>query len=161
MIGDNGKIISETLTGEARQNALELASFFQAINISCVRETTGYWADKIYFVCNYKDHSVCFVAINESEPNTWHIQGDDSGDDWFANATLDESMKEIAWEHVSVCNRETKCFDGCVRTNKTIFGKAFDSVCPITVKFDNPNAAEVECMKAIFAARVRYLDGVG
>jgi hypothetical protein len=100
---------------------------------------------------------VCYIAINESEANTWNIQGDDSGDNWFENAPLNERMKEIAWEHVSVCENETKCFDGCVRTNKIIFGKAFNSVCPITIKFDNPNAAEVDCMKAIFEARINYI----
>lgn len=155
------QIINEALTGEAQQNALALTSFLQANNISCVRETTGYWADKIYFVCTYKDQSVCYIAISESEANTWHIQGDDSGDDWFANETLDEHMKKIAWEHVSVCENETRCFDGCVRTNKIIFGKSFGNVCPITIKFSNPNATEVECLKAIFQARKNYIGFLG
>jgi hypothetical protein len=150
-------IISKALTGEAQRNALTLAAFFQANDISCVRETTGYWADKIYFVCNYKGQSVCYIAINESEANTWHIQGDDSVDDWFENEPLDERMKKIVWEHVSVCENENRCFDGCVRTNKIIFGKTFNSVCPITIKFDNPSAAEVECMKAVFEARKNYI----
>jgi hypothetical protein len=150
-------IIKEALSGDAQRNALSLASFFQVNDISCVRETTGYWADKIYFVCSYKGQSVCYISINESEANTWNIQGDDSGDDWFENAVLNERMKEIAWEHVSVCENETRCFDGCVRTNKVIFGKAFDSVCPITIKFENPNAAEIDCMKAIFEARKKYI----
>jgi hypothetical protein len=149
--------INEKLTGDAQKNALELAAYLKANDISCMRETTGYWADKIYFICNYKAQSVCYITINESESNTWNIQGDDSGDDWFENVPLDARMKEIAWEHVSVCENENRCFDGCVRKRKVIFGKAFDSVCPITIKFDNPNAAEIECMKAIFKARKNYI----
>ena len=150
-------VIRESLVGDAQRNALELATFLTSNGISCIRETNGYWADKIYFVCNFNDQSVCYIAINESEANTWNIQGDDSGDNWFENEQLDERMKEIAWEHVSVCENENRCFDGCVRTQKIIFGKVFDSVCPITIKFDNPSEVEVECMKAVFGARINYI----
>jgi len=150
-------VIQRSLSGDVQRNALELASFFHVNNILCTRETTGYWADKIYFVCNYKGQSVCYIAINEFEASTWSIQGDDSGVEWFKNTTLGKRMNEIAWEHVSVCENEIRCFDGCVRTSKIIFGKVFDSVCPITIKFDNPNAAEVNCMKAIFEARKNYI----
>lgn len=150
-------IIKEALTDDVQRNALSLVAFLQANDISCERSTTGYWADKIYFVCNYKNQSMCYIAINESEANTWNIQGDDSGDDWFENESLNECMREIAWDHVSVCENEIRCFNGCARTRKIIFGKAFDNVCPITFKFDNPDMAEVECMKAIFGVRKNYI----
>jgi hypothetical protein len=151
------QIINEALSGSTQQNALALASFLKANDISCERSTIGYWKDKIYFICNYKEQSVCYISINETEPNTWNIQGDDSGVDWFESEPIDKRMKEIAWKHVSVCENEKRCFEGCVRTNKIIFGKAFNSVCPITIKFDNPNTEEVECMKAIFEARKKYI----
>lgn len=151
------QIVKASLTGDPQKNALELAVFMRKSEISCIRETGGYWADKIYFNCRYKNQSVCYIAINENNDNSWYVTGDDSGDNWHENAMLDERMKAIAWEHVSVCEKEDRCFDGCIRSHKIIFGKAFDSVCPITIKFDNPNAAEVDCMKAIFEARKNYI----
>ena len=125
------QVIRESLTGEAQKNALELATFLNESGMSCERSTTGYWADKIYFVCNYNDQSVCYISINEYENNTWYITGDDSNDGWFENVLLDERMKEIAWNHVSVCENETRCFDGCVRTNKKFSAKHLTVFVPL------------------------------
>jgi len=155
------QIISETLTGDVQWSALELASSLLANGVSCVRDTTTeYWKDKTYFVCNYNGQSVCYVSINEFEPNTWNIQGDDSGDAWYEDVPLDDTIKEIAWRNVAVCNHYDVC-GACgspeVATRKRIFGKEFEHVCPITIKFDNPDASEVECMKAVFGARVNHI----
>jgi len=153
-------VIKESLTGDTQQNAFALASFFRASDISCERSTVGYWADKIYFVCNYNDQSVCYIAINEYEPNTWSIQGDDSGDVWYENVSLSQDARELAWKNVDICKDYASC-SACGNpgrmTRKKIFGKLFDNVCPVTIKFNNPSAAEIKCMKAIFGARIAYI----
>ena len=154
-------VIKEALTGEIKKNALEFAAFIKENEISCVRDTTtDYWADKIYFVCNYKDQSVCYISINEYEDNSWYITGDDSGDAWYENAILDERIKEVAWQNIDICkdyNSCRSCGNPEKMSRKTIFGKAFDNVCPVTIKFTNPDAAAVECMKKVFEARKNYI----
>jgi len=153
-------IIKQSLTGDAQQNALELSAFMDENGVSCMRSTGGYWADKIYFVCNYNDQSVCYISINEHENNTWYITGDDSGDAWYENVVLDESIKEIAWQNIDICTNYDSC-RSCGNpgkmSRKKIFGKEFDNVCPVTIKFTNPDAKAVECMKAVFTARVNHI----
>jgi hypothetical protein len=153
-------VINEALTGDAQRNALDFAAFLSTNEISHIRPTTGYWADKIYFVCNYKDQSVCYISINEYEDNSWYITGDDSGDSWYENALLDECMKEIAWQNIDICkdyNSCRSCGNPGKMSRKTIFGKEFDNVCPVTIKFTNPDAPTVECMKKVFEARKNYI----
>ena len=153
-------VINEALTGDARRCALELVAFMRVNEISCMRYTGGYWADKIYFVCNFNDQSVCYISINECEGNSWYITGDDSGDAWYENAMLDEHIKEIAWQNIDICKDYKSC-RSCGNpgkmSRKKIFGKEFDNVCPVTIKFTNPDAAAVECMKNVFEARKNYI----
>jgi len=153
-------IVKNALTGDAQINALDFAAFLRANEISCERSETGYWADKIYFVCNYKGQSMCYISINEYEQNSWYVTGDDSGDNWYENAALDEHIREIAWQNIDIC----KDYDACRAcgtpgrmSRKTIFGKAFDNVCPVTIKFTDPDAAAVECMKQVFEIRKNYI----
>ena len=157
-------VIKLALTGDAQKNALEFAAFMRANEISCIRETQGYWADKIYFACNYKGHSVCYISINEYEDNTWYVTGDDSGDGWYADPPLDEQTRKIAWKHIDICTDYGAC-GACgspeVATRKKIFGKEFDRVCPVTLKFTNPDADAVECMKKVFAVRTSGILGQG
>jgi len=154
------QVIRESLVGDAQKNALEFAAFLKESDISCERSTTGYWADKIYFVCNHKDQSVCYISINEHEENAWYITGDDSGDNWYENVELEEHVKEIAWQNIDICidyNSCRSCGNPGRMSRKTIFGKEFDNVCPVIIKFTNPDAAAVECMKKVFRARKNYI----
>ena len=47
-------VFNEVLAGDTLKNALEFAAFLNANDMSCVRATTGYWADKIYFIAIIK-----------------------------------------------------------------------------------------------------------
>ena len=153
-------VIRDALTGDAQKNALELAAFLTANGVSCERQTIGYWADKIYFVCNYNNQSVCYISINEHENNTWYVTGDDSGSSWYEDVPLEEPIRKIAWESIDICTDPSSC-GACgspgKMSRKTIFGKEFDNVCPVTIKFTNPDAAAVECMKKVFEARISYI----
>jgi len=132
-------IINDVLTEDMRSNALEFAAFLRANEIVYVRPDTGYWADKIYFICNHKDQSVCYISINEHEDNTWYVTGDDSGDTWYEDVILDERIKEIAWQNIDICkdyNACRSCGNPGKMSRKTIFGKEFDNVCPVTIKLN-------------------------
>ena len=151
-------VIKQALTGSPQKNALELAAFLSTSGISQERATTGYWEDKIYYVCNYNNQSVCYISINEHEDNSWYVTGDDSGSNWFENVRLSEPG--IAWANIDICTDRSSC-GACgspgKMSRKKIFGKEFDNVCPVTIKFTKPGMAEVECMKQIFEVRKNYI----
>ena len=149
------QVIKKSLTGDARRNALELSAFMDANDVSCIRVTDGYWEDKIYVVCIYNDQVVCNISINEHEDNSWYVTGDDDGDNWHENVSVDDAEK--AYKYVAVCENVQRCYDGCTRSSKTIFGKEFDSVCLIVMKFTNPDTMALVCMKAVFEARIKYI----
>ena len=65
-------------------------------------------------------------------------------------------MKEIAWKHVDICGN---C-GGCKNpggNRKTIFGKEFDNICVTPMRFDNPNAETIECVKKLIDIRRDFL----
>ena len=139
--------IEDALTGDARQNAVNLFEYLLKNEFHFERGK-GYWADKLYWMVKCKDEYVCFIFINSDKDGNWIIWSDDSSSDWYADAPMDESMKEIAWKHVDICGN---C-GGCKNpggNRKTIFGKEFDKVCVTPMRFDNPDAKTVECVKKL------------
>jgi len=148
--------IKGALKGDAKKNALELASYFRTVEIIAERETTGYWADKIYWNVSYKNESICNIAIDENQDGSWYITGDDSESNWFENPSLDKRIKEVIWKNVVVCDDYASC-GGCgspdIASRKVVFGKAFNRVCLITLKFNNPDAETIACIKKIFELR--------
>jgi len=149
------KVIRKSLTGDIQRNALAFSAFINANNISCIRVTDGYWEDKTYFLCTYNDQVVCNISINEHEDNSWYVTGDDDEDNWHENVSLDEA--ENLLKYVAVCENVQRCYDGCTRSRKTVFGKEFNNVCPIVMKFTNPDTRTIVCMKAVFEARIKYI----
>jgi hypothetical protein len=159
---NNGRIqnlivdaINNVLKGDAQKNALDFVAYLMASEMLFERGK-GYWEDKIYWMIKYKDEYVCFILINGSEDKTetegWTIWSDDSDSNWFSNFPLDEQLKEIAWKNVDVC---TNC-GGCGNpggTHKTIFGKEFDNICITTMKFINPDAEALKCVKKMVEIR--------
>ncbi|MCL2014030.1 MAG: hypothetical protein FWG69_03470 [Oscillospiraceae bacterium] len=143
--------IKETLAGDKRENALDFVAHLKANEMQFERGK-GYWEDKLYWMVKYKGEYVCFILFSSDEDGNWIIWSDDSGSDWYANAPMDASMKEIAWKHVDICGN---C-GGCKNpggSRKTIFGKEFDNVCVTPMKFDSPDSETVECMKKMIEIR--------
>jgi hypothetical protein len=99
----------------------EFMTYLRSLEMSFERGK-GYWADKFYWVIKYKNESVCYILLDDSDEKaeSWIIWSDDSGSDWFSYYTLDESMKEIAWVNVDFCGNCGSCDGG---THKIIFGK--------------------------------------
>lgn len=147
--------INETLIGDTQRNALAFVAYLSTNEILSVRLATGYWEDKLYFVCSYRGKSVCYILINGYEEGSWVIWSDDSGSNWFEEFPLDEHTKEIAWRNVDVCTGGNcaGCSNPGRGTRKTIFGKEINHVCGTAMKFINPDAETVECMKRIFEMR--------
>ena len=147
--------IEETLIGDARKNAANFIEHLSGYDLQLERGA-GYWADKLYWMVKYKGEYVCFILFISDESGQWIIWSDDSGSDWYADAPMDESMKEIAWKHVDICGN---C-GGCKNpggNRKAIFGKEFDNVCVTPMRFTNPNAETVECVKKLIEIRCDFL----
>ena len=155
--------IYEALTGDKQRLALEFAAHLQAQDVNLERGT-GYWADKRYWMVKCNGKYICFILLNgygfaahKDEPEGWIIWLDDADSrrsQWYANAPLDEEMKETVWRHVDFCANCGSCGGG---TRKTIFGKEFDKVCGTTFRFDNPNAEDIECAKKLAELRINSI----
>lgn len=128
-----------------------------AIHVPCKAYRMG--RKPIVGMIKYKDEYVCFVFINGSpakyidEPEGWIIWTDDCFSNCYSNALIDERMKEIAWKNVDICancNPSSPCAGG---SHKIVFGKEFEHVCRTTMRFDNPDAEAVECVKMLVELR--------
>jgi aminoglycoside 6-adenylyltransferase len=143
--------INETLAGEARKNAHDFIAYLRADGLSFERCLYGFWEDKLYWVVKYKNEVVCQVFINGYEAGHWVVWSDDSGDNSFSDFPLDEDIKEVVWRNVGFCGGGGCCRD--MGTRKVVFGKVFDNVCLTVLRFDNPNAEAVACMKKMVEIR--------
>ena len=151
-VGEIESFAGEELFGQAQKNALELAAYLRASEMLFVRGK-GYWEDKLYWMVKYQGEYVCFILIDGhgEKGASWTVWSDDSGSDWFKDFPLDEDAKEIAWRHVDFC---AGCGGDCSPgATKTIFGRVFDNVCRTAIKFENPDAAELQCLKKLIEAR--------
>jgi hypothetical protein len=154
--------IADVLTGDAKKNALEFATYLRASEMQFERGK-GYWEDKLYWLIKYKAEYVCFILINGSEdktePEGWIIWSDDSDSNCLANFPLGEHMKEIAWKHVDVCGNCGGC-DKPGGSRKTIFGKEFNNVCRTAMRFINPDVEALECAKKMVELRKNDILGI-
>jgi len=145
--------INEALANDAIPLAMEFVSCLKTHEMQFDRGG-GYWENHLYWCVNCEGRSVCFILIEE---NSWTVWCDDSDEDTFETAALDDGLKEIAWSHVEVCENVEICFDGCARRRKVIFGREFPNVCGTTMRFDNPVSMTVDCMKAVMEIRKNYI----
>ena len=148
-------VINDVLIGNAKKNALEFVAYLRTSDMQFEIEK-GYWEDKYYWGIKYNNEYVCFILISsedKTDPEIWTIWSDDSGSVSFGDDSLNEHLKEIIWNHVGVCENVNKCFDGCKKSHKTIFGKGFDNVCGTAMRFYNPDNETLECLKIIVEVR--------
>lgn len=152
--------ISDVLAGDTQHNALDFVAYLRTSEMQFERGT-GYWEGKLYWVIKYKDETVCFILIGAEEkpgPGPWIIWSDDSGSNCLADFPLDEHMKEIAWRNVDICGN---C-GGCGNpggNRKTLFGRKFNNVCRTTLRFTNPDAEALECVKKMVEIRKKNVSG--
>ncbi|MCL2004328.1 MAG: hypothetical protein FWG72_10080 [Oscillospiraceae bacterium] len=151
--------IGNTLAGDARKNA---AGFFEYLleNGLQLERGQGYWADKLYYMVKHNGEYACFILINSGEDTTepvgWVIWIDGNRSDLFSDDIPDERLKAIAWKHIDICGNCGGC-DNPGGSRKVIFGKEFDNVCVTPMRFDNPNAETIECVKKLIDIRRDFL----
>ena len=147
--------IGEILTEDMRKDALEFVAYLRA-NGMLFERGKGYWEDKLYWMIKYESEYVCFILINGGKDKTelkgWTVWSDDSGSSWFADFPLENYLKKIAWENVDICVNCGSC-ENPGGIQKLIFGKRFDHVCITAMKFVNPDADALECMKKMAELR--------
>jgi len=144
--------INETLAGEAQRNALNFTAYLRADNLLFERCLYGFWEDKLFWAVKYKGETVCQIFINGYEEGHWVVWSDDSNTNPFSDFPLDEQTKEIAWKNIDFCESGGCCNDNMGK-RKVIFGKEFDNVCIAILRFNNPNAEAVECLKKMVQIR--------
>jgi hypothetical protein len=133
--------IEENLCADDREVALKLVAFLRVNNFSFHKDN-GYWIDKIYYIVKYNNNCICFIAIKDpdEQDNRWTVWSDDIDSTLLDAFSVDDELKEIAWNHVDHCGNCGSCGGG---RQKSIFGKKFNDVCGCTFRFDNPNADDL------------------
>jgi hypothetical protein len=143
--------LGNTLTGDARKSATAFFEYLSDCGFQLERGQ-GYWADKLYWTVKHKGEYICFILINggedKTEPVGWVIWMDSGRTGRFADNIPDERTKEIALKHIDICGNCGGC-DKPGGSRKTIFEKEFDNVCITPMRFDNPDAETVECVKRL------------
>lgn len=147
--------ICEQLSLEEQRIALDFANYLEKENVVFIKDN-GYWKGKIYYVVNYKNENVCFIAIKDPEEpeNHWTVWSDDMGSEWLEE-TLIEDMKELAWKHVDLCGNCGSCGGG---KRKIIFGKEFNRVCGCTFRVDNPDLEDLKFLKWMVQMRKKEIE---
>jgi len=153
--------IIEILSKDIQNFALDFIAYFRT-NEMIFKRGKGYWEDKFYFMVKYQNEFICFILIGDSENRgipwiIWSDSSDSSDSQWYENTSLDERIKEIAFQNIDFCGKcspNSSCYGG---THKMIFGKEFDNVCVTTFRFDNPNVESLECVKKMVELRKDYI----
>ncbi|MCL2189957.1 MAG: hypothetical protein FWC16_13350 [Defluviitaleaceae bacterium] len=143
--------INETLTREAQKNALNFTAYLRTDGLLFERCLYGFWEDKLYWIVKYKGETVCQIFVNGYEEGGWVVWSDDSGINSFKDFPLDEHTKEIAWMNVGFCGKGGCCNE--MGTRQLVFGKEYENVCLAILRFDNPNAEAVACLKKMVEIR--------
>lgn len=138
--------ISECLTGEAKEIALEFVAFLRGCQVEFYKDNGDCWKNKVYYWVKVRDRCVAFIAIKDPEEpeNLWTVWSDDCGA--FADDISEEDIKQIAWRHIDFCGHCGSCGGG---RRKIVFGRKFEGVCGCTFRVDNPTARELPFLKKI------------
>lgn len=137
------ELIREVLTGAARENALELAAYLRANEM-----TVGAHGE-----VGYKGSVMCYIHIDglEEQPGPWTVWTEGDYSNAPEDSRVDEQTKEIAHANVNFC---ASCGGDCrPGKRKLIFGKEFDHVCSADMAFNNPDARTIDCIKKLLEIR--------
>ncbi len=142
---------NEYFTGDTLKNALDFAEFLRANEMV-------YNGD---YEIHYKSKLACYIDTPNDKSHMWRVWtvGDYSNE--YEGFPIDERTKEIAWANVVYCGN---CDDVDCDPGKTeiIFGKEFVNVCRgadnLAMRYKNPNAETLECMKKMVDMRKYVVD---
>ncbi len=146
--------ISENLSGEMKQTALDLVDYLYEQGLTFYKDTSDCWKNKIYYWVKRNEECVCFIAIGDpDEPdNHWTVWSEDSSA--FQDAEVCDAVKNVGWKYVGHCGRCGSCSGG---KEKIIFGKRFARVCGCTFRVDNAVQKELPFLKTMVNLRMNEL----
>lgn len=138
--------------------AIDFISFL-ADNGMTFERAGGYWGNQSYWYVKYKDQFVCYILFNgtgdEEKFSPLTIWTDDSNSNWYSNVELEESAKNIAVNHIDICEKCGACKGG---TDKQIFCEKYSNVCRTAFRFINPDSEELDCLKKLILLRKNDID---
>jgi len=142
---------NEFFSGVSLKNALDFAELIEANEMVYNGE----------YEIHYKDRLACYVDTPNINSHMWRVWtvGDYSSE--YEGFPIDERTKGIAWANVVYCGN---CDDVDCDPGKTeiIFGKEFANVCRgaanLAMRFCNPDAEELECLKRLVDMRKYAID---
>ena len=146
-------VIVEILDGERQQNALNFVAYLREQKLNPRWTATNAWGIK------YKGKNLINIRVSKEGSNcyklapiSWHIGGWYI-DEWLLNNVENfkdlvecDEFKELVWANLNYCNGCAKCKPG---TNKSLFGKDFDSLCYGFFLLDNPDINTLEWAKKL------------
>jgi len=138
-------------TGDTLKNTLDFAEFLRANEMV-------YDGD---YAIHYKGKLACYIDTPNDKSPKWSIWtvGDYSKE--YEGFPIDERTKEIAWANIVYCGNCADC-DRDPGKTEMIFGKEFANVCNgtdnLAMRFINPDAEAVECVKKMVEMRMYAVD---
>lgn len=150
-------IIHEKLTGNDQIAASRFIEYLKSQDFEFYKDENGYWKNRNYFWIKYKDSCVCFISIqNPDEPgNRWTVWSADIDSRYLTDELIDDSLKEVAFQHVDKCVHCGSCSGG---KPKTVSGRKFDDVCGCTFRFNNPTVQDLRFMEYMTEAKTKQID---
>jgi len=136
--------IRNILSGDALVNALNFAEYLKANDM----QYTGNHCE-----IHYKGKCACYIYLDASctVHGPWTIWTEGKYTNEHKSIPLDEHMKKIVWTNISTC---LNCGNSCSPGHcETIFGKDFKNVCNAILRFSNPDAETLECVKKLVEMR--------
>lgn len=148
------RAITENLTGEMRETALDFTNFLKERRLTFYRDRSGDWAEKIYYWVKSGENCVCFIALKDpDEPqNAWTVWSDDSAA--YEAPLEDAETAEIGLKYVNHCAKCGVCGGGRA---KTVFGKRIPGVCMCTFRVDNIRLNDLPFLKTMVDLRLNEL----
>ena len=142
-------MINDALMGDTLKNALDFAEYLRQ---------NGMIYTGTHCEISYKNQCACYIYIDVASqahgPWTIWTEGEYCGENDLV--PIGEHMKEIAWANISTC---LNCGNSCSPGNhKMIFGKDFSNVCNAVLRFRNPDAVTLECVKKLVEIRRHVID---
>ena len=137
-------VASAYFKGETKESVLEFIAYIRS------NKMTPQWASVNSWKILHKGKSVAFIKLWDG---SWYVDPDvDFGDISFETYVKNQKLEKIIFSNIETCTQclpNGQCTPG--RSIK-ILGKDFNNICHVQ-RFQNPNNAEVDCIKKIFEYR--------
>ena len=138
-------------TGDTLKNSLGFSDFVRA-------NAMIYNGD---YEIHYKGQLACYIDVPNDKSCIWRVWTVGDYNNEYEGFPINDREKEVAWANVVKCGN---CHDCDRNPGKTevIFGREFTHVCNgtenLAMRFDNPNAEALACVKKMLEMRKYVID---